>query len=361
MKRVFAVAAGLYGLLLCMLAFSWYASSEWPPVPMQPQAGTSLVPATISQADKVRQIADTNLSLREYWRTSFEYITGDRIDPGLQAAAGYVIYDDAGGKFHTQLQIREAQSGALVWKIQLVSGAVPVAADNERVYFANRTTLYAYALDDGELLWEQFLPNGKASCLYIDGERLQVFGVAESRWAYLEFDIHTGEPMGYTFDEYLDGWLIAPPYPSFVLLRLPDGQIRAVEKDTQHVFWTTDWGESGPMSRPLIFDDLLLVADGWQVHGLDLLTGQTKWQTENSFNASNIVFANESVYALDLHTRLVRLDMRTGQETGYVQFTPDNITEPSGWYADDLHLIAVDGAMVFVAFGDTHELIALGP
>jgi len=197
--------------------------------------------------------------------------------------------------------------------------------------------------------------------MHVDGERLQINGYVERQPTYLEFNIHTGEPLGNTPEERPDGRLIAMPYPSFILLQLPDDQLQAVEKDTQRVLWTADLGGGAIIPRPLVLDDLLLVAVGSQVCVLDLLTGQIKWQTEGSFAASNIVFANESVYALDYHTRLVRLDVRTGQETGYVQFIPDDIVAPDKWYPEEEHRVAVDGEMVFVVFGDTHELIALGP
>lgn len=346
------------GVLLLAVVFSGCNRSELsPPLPIQPQSSASPIPTTSSQANDVRQIADNTLPLREYWRVTFEYIGGGN-PPSLQAMAGYVIYYTAGQGVYGQLRVLETKSGALVWEQIQFDGAESLAVDHERVYLAIRQKLYTYALDDGELLWEQPLPSNVGR-MYVDGERLKMSGYVERQPAFLEFNIHTGEPLGNMAEIRPDGRLIAL-YPSFILLQLPDYQLRAVDKDTQQVLWTTDLGRGPIIPRPLVLDDLLLVAHGSQVCVLDLLTGQIKWQTEGNFAASNIVFANESVYALDYHTRLVRLDVHTGQETGYVQFLPADITASGVRYAEDFHWVAVDGAMVFVAFGD-HELIALGP
>ena len=67
---------------------------------------------------------------------------------------------------------------------------------------------YTYALDDGELLWEQPLPSNVGR-MYVDGERLKMSGYVERQPAFLEFNIHTGEPLGNMAEIRPDGRLIA--------------------------------------------------------------------------------------------------------------------------------------------------------
>ena len=72
--------------------------------------------------------------------------------------------------------------------------------------------------------------------------------------------------------------------------------------------------------------------------------------------ASNFVVANDSLYGIDLDARLVQRDIETGEELGYIQFTPERVDTSTNRYR-----VAVDGEMVFVFFSDSQELIALGP
>ena len=92
------------------------------------------------------------------------------------------------------------------------------------------------------------------------------------------------------------------------------------------------------------------------VTALDVRTGQVVWGNRAGAFASNSVVVGDDLYALDGSARLVQLDVQTGWEKGYVQFTPaqTNTSEKRYW-------VAALGTMFFVSFGDSQELIALGP
>ena len=62
------------------------------------------------------------------------------------------------------------------------------------------------------------------------------------------------------------------------------------------------------------------------------------------------------VYALRSDAALVGLDLGSGREVGLVQFEPASTDR-----SEFAYWLAASEGRLFLSFGDSHELIALGP
>jgi len=299
-------------------------------------------------------LTDDHLGLREYWRISARIVD-------LRAVSGQVVYAeyDSSGILN-RLRVLDAASGSLSWETPWDwNNSRPLAVDTERVYYEVDFKLRAYSLDEGVLLWEtkDLLPF-RGYWMYSDGETLCMRGWPDLEGHY--FDVHTGEEVGYKSFAIGDGFVVEE-FPSFVLHTSP-WTLQAMDPTTQQVLWKINTGGPGYfLRRPELFNDTLLTGESEVLFALDVRTGQIKWQNMERPFASDWLAVNDSIYALDYNARLIRLDIETGQETGYIQFTPATECLANGYCSVRYYFVAADGQMFFVYFGDSQELIALGP
>ncbi len=298
-----------------------------------------------------RDLADNTLNLREYWRCSSVFI-GGREASRLFAVSGWVIWAQRVADYVRLVKVLDGVSGELLWEHRL-EDADPITVDTERVYIMEYLKIHAYDLSSGDELWKSpKLPSHVVYRLISDGEKLDVYDM--TRDAVHSFSTHAGASLGMASLSADDGFRLLSSSPLFNLY-LDSSALKLQDRITQRPLWTTQIEELGPtLWRPVLFhDDVILV--GW-VFALDARTGQVKWHRDDLHIVSNFVAANDSVYALDDRARLVQLDIHTGEETGYIQFTParTNASENRYW-------VAADGQMIFVSFDDSQEVIALGP
>jgi len=117
---------------------------------------------------------------------------------------------------------------------------------------------------------------------------------------------------------------------------------------------------------PVLLDDLLLLDVRGEVLALDAQSGQIRWRSYDPAHSAEtgfvtrVVMAGDTIYALRRDARLVRMDARTGQEMGYIQFAPP-LFDDNPYGGSNVLGLAGDGQMLFVSFDDSQELIALGP
>ena len=103
--------------------------------------------------------------------------------------------------------------------------------------------------------------------------------------------------------------------------------LRAVGTATQQALWEAkDTGLPPLWQPPVLMDNVLLLSIKDGIVAFDARSGKEMWRTWDSNNprtifASGSVLVDSSLYALRYDARLVRLDARTGQEKGYIQFT----------------------------------------
>jgi len=307
-----------------------------------------------------RQLTDSTLDLKERWRHSQVLLGGYKYESHLIVSSGRVISRrvDFESTFNS-LQVFDAANGKLLWEVsgKQLEGAGPLAADAERVYVMAQFEIMAYDLSDGQQLWKTLkLPDHRSYTLLVDGERLYVHDLT-NLIAYC-FNVHTGIREGSAGLSASDGLVLLAQLPEFDLY-MSQTVLKAVDKTTQQLLWVTGVKNVAPVRwHPvLLADDMLVVGlDAPQIVAFDATTGQMEWQSQNIYFASNFVVANKAIYALDINARLVQLDLKTGQETGYIQFVPAHTYSQERRY-----WIATDGQMFLISFDDSQELIALEP
>ncbi|NIW45951.1 MAG: PQQ-binding-like beta-propeller repeat protein, partial [Gammaproteobacteria bacterium] len=87
-------------------------------------------------------------------------------------------------------------------------------------------------------------------------------------------------------------------------------------------------------------------------YALDYTTGERLWTANGPF-VSNAAVSQGRVYALHQDGRLVILDETTGEELGFVQFSPAETPSPTYWVGAD------DQGRIYVYFSDSQELISM--
>jgi outer membrane protein assembly factor BamB len=316
-----------------------------------------------------RQIAENTLGLREYWRVTF-MSTGAYIGatPGRVVYTEYVSDDP-------HVRVLDAANGDLLWEVVEKWGGHSVAADAERVYVEDpRVELRAYDLEDGQKLWtKRFTPHRSRS--YKLGEDKLYIRQGGSGEDYLyTLDAQTGDILNTESLWTSDHFLVFARFPQFdlhICTVQPRLKWRAVDSATQQTLWqveeTPDHFLQNLTWPPVLLEDgVLLIGGQREVIAFDAQIGQVRWRSPAPSGSSETRFATgaaivgDSLYVLRWDARLVRLHARTGQEIGYIQFTPP-LSHGNPYGGANTPSLATDGHMLFVSFDDSQELIALGP
>jgi len=305
-----------------------------------------------------RQISSNTLNLKEHWRKTQIRIKGFSYDNlHLWVISGRVVYVQGSSNGPVdQLQVLDAASGDLLWRLpEERMGIGQVTVDTKRVYFMADFIIRAHELNDGRRLWQsQEMPPHRTYSLWSNGEK--VYAGDLTKGVTYHFDANTGSPLDSDLSATSDGFVLSAQFPQFDL-HISDNALQAVDRATYKSLWTTNVTSMGSSWRvPVLVEDVLLVGFWDRVIAIDSRTGQVIWRNQDIPFASNFAVMNGYLYALDYNARLVKLDIKTGQEKGYIQFTParTNVSEKS-------YSVAADRQMLFVSFSDSQELIALGP
>lgn len=315
-----------------------------------------------------RRITENTLGLREYWRVPFDYVGGD-----LVATSGRVVYVDSVDNV-PHVRVLDAAGGTLLWEVAGERGGGWVAADADRVYFEDSyDVLRAYDMEDGRLLWQrQFTPR-RGRSFDPHGEMLYIRQGGSGEDFLYTLDARTGKILSTESLWTADHFLVFARFPQFdlhILTVQPPFTLRAVDPVTQQTLWQVEQ-RSGLFLQnltwpPVLLDDLLLLDVRGEVLALDARSGQIRWRSfdparnaETRF-ATRAVMTRDSIYVLRWDARLMRMDARTGQETGYIQFAPP-LSDDNPYGGSNVLGLTGDGQMLFVSFDDSQELIALGP
>lgn len=338
-------------------------------VPAELFSTPTAVPALVGS----RQIVENTLGLREYWRVQFGYIVDDPV-----TTSGRVVYIDSVNNV-PHVRVLDAVNGNLLWEVVGENGGNWVAADAERVYFEDSyDVLHAYVMKDGRSLWErQFSPyrgRWRSPDLHRDILYIRQAGSGEDYLYTLE--ARTGEILSTESLWTADHFLLFARFPQLELQILTVQSpytLRAIDPATRQIVWQVE-EKPGLFLMPIrwppvLLDNLLLLElDDDEVLALDAQSGQIRWRSldpdhpeETRFaTGTGAIIIEDTIYALREDARLVRMDARTGQETGYIQFAPP-LSEHNPYGGGNVLGLAGDGQMLFVSFGDSQELIALGP
>lgn len=297
-----------------------------------------------------RQIAGGTLALREYWRVRGSCGGGLNLPHLVATSMGRLLqlrWDF--GRQGWQIRALESRSGKTLWETGY-GPFISLTSDSERVYAQRGSEIQAYSLADGQLLWtRQVIPHILYN-LHAEDKLLMAVGDGE---LYL-WDVSIGEELEHTRLKTADGFPLLARLGEVDIYKTGH-TLRAVDPAGGQLLWEVRIESASQIhSCPVLWGDTLLVADEGFVIAIDVNTGIVKWSNYGRLFVSNPTVANGFVYALDYTSRLVQLEIETGQEKGYLQFMPERHDSSGG-------CIASGEEMFFVSFDDSGELIALGP
>lgn len=313
-----------------------------------------------------RQITGNSLGLRVYWRVPF-------VGGMLTAKSDRVVYVAVANNI-PHVRVLDATNGHLLWEVEEARGSGLLAVDDERVYFEDSyDVLLAYAMEDGRPLWQRPFAPHRGRSFDPHGDTLYIRQGGSGEDYLFTLDARTGEILNTESLWTADHFLVFARFPQFDLhiLTVQDPfTLRAVDPATQQLRWQIEQKPGLFLMNlrwpPVLLNELLLLDVQGEVLALNAQNGEIVWRSHDLAHSpetelvTRAVMVGDSIYALREDARLVRMDARTGQETGYIRFSP-SLTNANPYGGGNFPGLASDGRMLFVSFDDSQELIALGP
>ncbi len=310
-----------------------------------------------------RRIIASTLPLHENWRR--DNVVLPYYDERLVASKEYICYVTyaiRGWKREDRLQVLRGRNGEIHWEVPNFPYINSLATDGKRLFAAVEWHIRAYDLATGRLLWRTpgSLPGHTGYWLQPEEEDIVVYfksGLSVDREEQFiqRYDAQNGTLK--TTER------IEVPSGVRLMIRTPlvdywtDGErIWAQNRISGQILWEREI-ERRIEHRPILTDSSLIYASGIYAHlyAVDAASGTLQW-VYPGFVVSNFVLSGGILYAVRQDGALVGIDPRTGQEIGFVQFLPAKTNRRSTAY-----WVAASDGWVFVYFGDSQELIALGP
>jgi len=305
-----------------------------------------------------RTIMKGTLPLQEHWRKAGLFIFWEEI-----AASGeyicFVYLRHSRWQREDRLRVLNARSGELLWEIAGLPPVSSLATDGQRLFVAVHWHLRTYDLASGELLWRT--PDYVGDQVQPLGEEIIVYSTKDSlnsrEQVIRRYDAQSGALREMLRKE-------VPPNVRLVLRSSStnywtDGkQLWAEDRISGEVRWQRRL-ERRLEYWPVLAGSSLIYASGLypNLYAVDTTTGVLQWAYTSPL-VSNFVLGDNILYAIRQDGALVGIDPQTGQERGYIQFFPAETEEGP---RSTTYWVEASNGWVFVYFGDSQELIALGP
>lgn len=250
----------------------------------------------------------------------------------------------------------DSVSGTVVWQQDFANPDISAIHDST-FYTTNLNNIYAYNLQNGELLWNHSLPyNGRLLFLTFYKDKLFTYS---ANGTFLTLDSR-GNVLS------SKGPLI---YPSPIVVEdtityANKNSLIAMDAKTEKILWESAI-DGGYFTGVLFSGNTIYVRQGsaiqpGKVYAINKSNGETLW--ENSENAiSNVCALGSNLYFLTWDGYLVGLDLASGQETVRIEFSPRLFILGGGGSSVHGYYLAADpeNNLLFVSLGDSYQLFAL--
>jgi outer membrane protein assembly factor BamB len=312
-----------------------------------------------------RTVGRTTLPLHERWRRGNLILPpSDETVVASEEYACFAFYDDNIWRREYWLQAVNARSGEMLWETGGFSFVMSLATDGKRLFAAVHWDILAYDLADGRLLWrsQEQLPGHTGYWLQPLGEEILVYSAEDVSINRREQVLRYYNAQNGTLEKMIR--VEVPPNVSLTLRSSStdywtDGRrFWAEDRASGQVRWQVEY-EGWIEYWPVLSGSSVIYASGLypRLDAVDTRTGILQWTYPGPL-VSNFVLSDDTLYAIRQDGALVGIDPRTGREKGYVQFSPARTEEGS---RSTIYWIAASDGWVFAYFGDSQELIALGP
>lgn len=315
-----------------------------------------------------RQFQNGTLPVTEIWRRSVA------LDPSVEQI---VLADSkinfVSNSYDLTLQSVDLRTGQLAWQIVDENVHIGFAMTTNGQYLYLVAAMYpgievmTYRASDGQRFWDTRLKNAPDRTAYrlrMENTLLQVYTYPpDATWLYQLDTASTGEVISVLEaqrDPCNELWLQVDGRSYWHSRDTVTEQTSLIAGDsyTNQLYW--EWlmpvDSSYVRELPVVLGQQMFLNFGAAIVNLDLNTGQPIWHTSVAPGiVSNFAMGERNGCFLRRDAALVCLDLQSGVITGELYFQP--ATDPNR--ARYRVLMAED--MIVVYFGDTHELIALGP
>ncbi len=253
-------------------------------------------------------LADGN----QLWKVDFD--TGFLASPLI--VAGAVMIGDVDGF----LYCLDVETGKEKWRVETggeINGSAAVYKENVLVA-SQDGILYCFKQSDGTLVWKYETEDQIRCSPNVVGDRT-FLGGCDGRLHMV--DLTTGQAAGEPLP--LDGPTGSTPAVagSTVVVPIMDGIIYAFDWQQQTALWTHQDDERPQEYRnsPAVAAEMVILSSQFkQVDALSLSTGKPLWRhtLRRRADASPVIDGND-VWIAATDGRLIRLDLKTGQPTGW--------------------------------------------
>jgi len=350
MKRLTAVMIALVVTQLsCVSIGDTNSASPWSPSSPPPTLGPSHL------------LIAKSPTWNERWRRT---IGPSYFSVPLLAISGDALILPVWSERETLITSVSTHDGHTIWAKKVADPDFPgrqirvvnsLFADSDRVYAALPFGVQSFRVEDGELQWiTTRLPEHTSYRIFpkIEDGTIRVYGITSKTVLYdIGFD---------------DGQIKSTQdYPERLVLKIESVEcvedaldLRCTDNETKTSWKVTTRGSV--RSWPLYIDSrIVLFASGPHLSsltGVEPASGAIVWQTPEDV-VSNFTTINGTAYSLRIDAALVARDVFSGQEVDRLQFGGGPLDTESG---GEYWVVGADDKL-FVYFGDSQELVALGP
>jgi hypothetical protein len=257
-----------------------------------------------------------------------------------------------------QVLALNSRTGQQRWASEPMGHIHSLTASPTTLFVASTAGITAYDASDGNKRWtsNQPPPAHESYKISFDDGDLYLITDRNARYLYTQIDPETGS-VG-NFQE--SSRILSTIDSKYRYTRQPIDTLWVEDMKSNQAKQTVTRPRS---ADPIRANDILVVPYLKQITSVwhsvtvfDLVSGQVLWECEECF-ASDFAVDNSRLYVIRRDGALAEYDLKTGQMIGSVEFSGVTQIDPD----TTLYSIAASNGYVFLYFGDTQELIALGP
>jgi outer membrane protein assembly factor BamB len=369
---------GWLGLVLCLY---WLTRCQSP-------FGT---PASISPAatpQPIRIPGESTLNLTELWRFHTGQVNASyhSAPPNFYITNGKVIFsyladEEPVASSDSILVALSLETGQPVWQTCMVThrlGSTSVSSshlDGKRLYLTYAFQAHAFSLETGEWLWstpDPKYPGGHTGYMFRPWDSTEPLLWHSDRDEVIALDPRTGDILyrqpeasvwSHIQKDQIDLVDVAEYEKVGSISTLVWQGLRAVDLQTGQMLWEYPGGYYIKRWPSFVEDDIVFQLGRlcYSIVRADVRTGQVIWQTDFNYLSQNFAIVGTRLYALREDLTLVAFDLGTGTVVGTLKFNGPPAETVCGKPASAVYWVIAEGPYVAVYFGDSEELIALGP
>jgi len=300
------------------------------------------------------------LPLEEYWRLK---ITLWPSTPHMVATRGLVVLTPLVPQRFI-LRALGVRNGHDEWQVteEGFYGIRALAADQERIFVGRNRNVVAYQASDGQLSWSMTLniPDRTGYSFRVTS-KLQVYVHPGDSSEIYNLDTASGDLSSVSRVHSIpdqEARILESDSQEYRLLEDRGGRytLRSVDTTSGQLNW--EWAMPSSLKyTPEIIGQRMFLNFGTEIVDLDLSKGRPAWSmSADTKIVSNLALGEHSGCFLQKDAILTCLDLTNGNTIGQVRFHP--AVNPS--YIEG-YWVLVHEEMILIYFGDSGEIVALGP